>query len=408
MGGMKKKEIKYKNMKIITAREKEVQTIRAANKATAVGKLMLGQIRDWNEFFECDQMDYFNLPRKQLKSGKADVKGRLLKEINLFCSKNFHKFTIKTLSQLYDDIKALRGIEVPLNQFEEKYGSIKSEVLNGNPKHLTVSITLWGLQFKYPEDMLSKDLIVSLELLSNSSVQLKEFETKEHQQLLTQRDEVGNLIRKKEFAQRAIVLSVFNLLESYLNGIAWDFFESIDSSLISNKKKKLLQDASSVSIREKLLKYPEIISGVDFVSDELIDGFLDIIKPFRDSLVHSSPFSAPEKFGGYDKLIKIYELDESIAIFSVFSLTNIVQRIQIHLNKTNTPKWLTDLSNAINSKYKINLSEPKNKIEPSINAHPAHKKEGENLLVTLQPTLSGLSEAKAVKYRHGSASDDRR
>jgi hypothetical protein len=124
--------------------------------------------------------------------------------------------------------------------------------------------------------------------------------------------------------------------------------------------------------------------------------------------VHSSPFSAPEKFGGYDKLIKIYELDESIAIFSVFSLTNIVQRIQIHLNKTNTPKWLTDLSNAINSKYKINLSEPKNKIEPSINAHPAHKKEGENLLVTLQPTLSGLSEAKAVKYRHGSASDDRR
>ncbi len=36
---------------------------------------------------------------------------------------------------------------------------------------------------------------------------------------------------------------------------------------------------------------------------------LDLVKPYRDSIVHASPFDAPTKFGGYKKLEKIYSLE---------------------------------------------------------------------------------------------------
>lgn len=31
--------------------------------------------------------------------------------------------------------------------------------------------------------------------------------------------------------------------------------------------------------------------------------------PFRDSLVHPSPFEAPQRFGGHDKLCAVYRVD---------------------------------------------------------------------------------------------------
>ena len=72
--------------------------------------------------------------------------------------------------------------------------------------------------------------------------------------------------------------------------------------------------------------------------------FLDIIKPFRDSLVHPSPFSAPEKFGGYDKLRKIYDLNQDIATQAVELLIEVIEDIYGQINGTGRkPVWLKEL-----------------------------------------------------------------
>jgi len=272
------------------------------------------------------------------------LRKRLQKEINAFYSRNFAGISDDSILKLYEDIVSARGLEAPLNEFEEKYGKIKREVLKGNPAHLTVSVTLWGLKFLFPEDLLSKDIVSALELMDESRDRLKGYESQQHHSLKNKADEFIPYIRRIEFAQRAIVLACFSLVEAYFNGLAWDYCRSNDLSSFSNRKVKLLTDISTASIRDKLTKYPAIMIGRDEIDIDGVSDFLDIIKPFRDSLVHPSPFSAPEKFGGYQKLKKLYELDYHVSIMAVASTVLVIKNIfQLLEHSNESPKWLNEV-----------------------------------------------------------------
>lgn len=341
----------YKNMTNVSAREKEARIIRRASRAAAVGQLMLGKLSSWHEFLEADAIDLENLPRRYLKSAVFDVKGRLSREIRMFCSKNFLNMDEQKLSLLYEDIKAYRGLELPLKEFEAKFATVRRDILKGNPAHLTIVISLWGLQFMFPEDELAKDLVTALHLIATSQNELNQFIHKNHAELEARRMEVATLIRKKMFAVRSAVLCCFNLMEAYLNGLAWDYVKIHGSASLSNQQRKLLEDTASASIRDKLWKYPQIISGRELwkESDEDFEGFIGILKPYRDSLVHPSPFSAPEKFGGYDKLRLFYRIDHDTAVVTAELLVCIIQRVHKHLfpDVPNFPEWICYLESEI-------------------------------------------------------------
>jgi hypothetical protein len=138
------------------------------------------------------------------------------------------------------------------------------------------------------------------------------------------------------------------LVEAYLNGLAWDFFQSNEASELSNRQKKLLNDSTSTSIRDKLLKYPELIVGKALWSSEDPDvaGFLEIVKPYRDSLVHPSPFSAPEKFGGHDKLRLLYRIETDTANMTVAITARLLERIYRHTdqNAVELPRWMNQIA----------------------------------------------------------------
>jgi len=163
------------------------------------------------------------------------------------------------LSQIFDEIKTSHGLELPLHEFESRFAELREEVLLGNPAHLTLSISLWGMQFKYPEDELAKDVAEAIEIAENAEKQLMDYEKNTHFQHRLNRTEIKTLVRQKLFGSRAALIACFNLIEAYLNGLAWDFLQS--NTTISNRRRKFLDDSASVSIREKLLKYPEIITG---------------------------------------------------------------------------------------------------------------------------------------------------
>ena len=329
-----------------SGRDKEASIIRQANRAAAVGRLMLGEMRHWAEFLEADQIDLTSLPRRQLKSGKADIKRRLSAELEKFCESNFRGMTQQRLSEMYEDIKAFRGMEMPLSEFQRRFAPVHREVLKGNPAHLTVSISLWGLQFRIPEEELAKDIMEAADIGVNAQEQLKRFESRTQVELLGDRNTIGSLFRQKMFAARSGVIACFNLMEAYLNGIAWDFLRTADTTLLSNRSKKLLEDSASASIREKLQKYPEIIAGTSPWSADDADlvQFLEVVKPFRDSLVHPSPFFAPEKFGGYDKLRLLYRIDTETADLAISITAKLVVRIHKHIKRNAAmPPWLKEL-----------------------------------------------------------------
>lgn len=333
-------------MNISSGRDREASTIRQANRAASVGRLMLGEIRHWDEFLGADQVELTTLPRRQLKSGKADVKRRLSTELEKFCQTNFIGMTQKRLSEMYEVIKAFRGMEMTLLEFESRFAPVRKEVLRGNPAHLTVSVSLWGLQFRIPEEELAKDIMEAVDFAAVAQEQLMQFESSPHAELRRNRSKIGLLLRQKVFAARSGVIACFNLMEAYLNGIAWDYFRTANTDGLSNRSKKLLDDSASASIREKLQKYPEIIAGTSpwNTADTDLSQFLDVVKPFRDSLVHPSPFAAPEKFGGYDKLRLLYRTDKQTADLAAYTTANLVLRIQKHIKpELALPPWMEEL-----------------------------------------------------------------
>jgi hypothetical protein len=255
------------------------------------------------------------------------------------------------LSLLYEEIKAYRGLELPLPEFEERFASIRREVLKGNPAHLTIVISLWGLKFKFPEDELARDLTAALALALEVHNKANEYRTKSHIQLKTKRAEIGSLTREETFAVRSAVLFSFNLLEAYLNGLAWDYVQTHGTASLSNRRKKLLEDTSTISLQDKLRKYPRALTETELWEepDEDFDGFISILKPYRDSLVHPSPFSAPERFGGYDKLRLFYRVDYDTAVVTADLLIRIIRRIHKHVyqDASALPEWISQLESKV-------------------------------------------------------------
>lgn len=339
-------------MSKLSGREREAKLIRQANRAAAVGQLMLGELQTWQQFLEADRVDLVSLPRRNLKAGRGDVKRRVSPEIKKFCSANFQNMDERKLSLLYEAIKAYRGLEMPLSEFEGKFSAVRRAVLRGSPTHATVHISLWGLQFRFPEDDLAKDLVTALRFISETHTGLKEYRAKPHFELEKGQLEIASLMRKRMFAVRSILLCCFNLMEAYLNGLAWDYVQTHGTSSISNRQRKLLEDTASVSIRDKLNKYPELITGRKLwkePDDEELSGFVDTLKPYRDSLVHPSPFSAPDRFGGYDKLRLFYRVDNDTAVATAELLVRIIQRIHRHIYQDDgtIPAWVRDLESEV-------------------------------------------------------------
>lgn len=329
-------------------RQAEIKRIRRANRAAAVGSLMLGEMSNWVDFLKADTIDLDALPRRFLKSGALDIKRNLSKEIKQFCQKNFDNMTEAKLESLYNDIKALRGIEIPLKAFEEKYAKFRKKVLKEVPRHSTIVISLWGLKFKFPEDFLAKDILQSLTSALETNSVLEKYKDLPHITARDKLEDITPVIRKWEHASRSCLLGCFNLVEAYLNAIAWDFAQDVEAfTLLSKRDQARLTDIGNINLREKILKYPRIVTGRVLWddSDETVKNFLTIFKPFRDSLVHPSPFSAPEKFGGYDKLRKFYGVDIGIAMWTTKITCELITRIHQHLNgeKAKSPEWLSDV-----------------------------------------------------------------
>ncbi len=193
-----------------------------------------------------------------------------------------------------------------------------------------------------------------MEFIVQSQTELKKYSRNTHQALEKDSAQISLLIRQNKFATRSVILFCFSLMEAYLNGLAWDYMQSVDVSTLSNTTKKLLEDAPNpVSLRKKLEKYPQKITGSDIwlvqTNKETLNAFLNIVKPFRDSLVHPSPFSAPEKLGGHDKLRLLYRIDYDTGLLTANLLVSLLELLHFHVYSESKqfPEWFTQLKQEV-------------------------------------------------------------
>jgi hypothetical protein len=226
--------------------------------------------------------------------------------------------------------------------------------LAGHPLHSTVRISLWGLQFEFPEHHLTDDVLESLEMTVSAEDRLNDFQSRTPYYLLHHRSEIASLVRKRNFGAPGTVLACFNLTEAYFNSLAWEFLQKPGAvSSLSDSNRKLMEDTTRVPLSQKVLKYPEIIMGKPMFNRdaEPFRSFFDIVKPFRDSLVHASPFSAPQKFGGYDKLRNLYRIATDTAVLATVRTCDLICQMHntLHAGQEPHPFWLSPLVDKINA-----------------------------------------------------------
>jgi hypothetical protein len=309
---------------------------------------MDGAVHTWDEFLRPETDELERLPRRSLKAGRDDVRKRLEKDIQSFCENNFVHMTEEKLVNLYEEVKILRGLEMPLEEFEQKFSKFKPSAIAGNPPHSTVHISLWGLGFEFPEKYLADDIEASLLNAQKYKTALSKYEKLEHYENINSKGEIALCVKHLKYNSRAALFSCFNLVEAYFNSIAWEFAsQNGASSSLSKKQADLLRDGSGTSLRDKIIKYPKIITGNQIFTCNLdpAKSFLEIVKPYRDSLVHPSPFSAPERFGGYDKLRLMYRIDLDTAIMAAHQSVTIITETHRVINSHQElyPNWLKSL-----------------------------------------------------------------
>jgi len=301
-----------------SGREREASEIVRYKRAAVVGRLLLGELDGPMEPIFVEQ--YLDKPRRDLKAEREAVRERLRGEIAKFCRNNFEDIKPEDLAKLYEPLFERGSVwYLPLTDFLRDFGRFKAGVLKGAPLHATIHISPWGLQTDFPEHHLMRDLAVSFnEVVEIEEHRLTSYRTRTWRDRKEQktRIEIADLIRRSEANQRACVLSCFNLIEAYINGLAWDYVQTHDISGLSKDNRNVLTESERpVNIIDKLVKRPRLITEQDagplHQTRDPLKSFIEVIKPYRDSIVHASPFAALEKFGGYDKLSKIYELNLS-------------------------------------------------------------------------------------------------
>jgi hypothetical protein len=333
-------------MLINWGRDHEVEAIVTHDRAVEVGNLLLGRLD--RPMRRISPEKYRSLPRKQLRSGRESLRAGLTKELEGFCERNFGSRDIRRLAGLYEPLfKHGSQLKMSYREFVELVGEPREHVLRGAPPHCTICLSPRGLQTEYPEMHLIRDLAYAF----NSAVALEDEIDQERKKVLSwsqvKRAEVqrhrAQLVNQAAFHRRVRLLSCFNLLEAYINGVAWDFVDSHQFSSLSKKEKEMLEGGASII--NSLVRVPEIVGGKSprpLSHDAYpLQTFTEVVKPLRDSIVHASPFSAPAKFGGYDKLAKVYELTLATTRECVDLAVDIIGRIHAFIGADGVvPRWM--------------------------------------------------------------------
>jgi len=328
-----------------SGREREVNEIVTLLRAAEVGRLMLGELNRQMQWFYYDQ--YLDRPRREIRAQREALRRGLRGEIAKFCERNFRGVKPVDLARLYEPLYARGSIwRLSLTEFAVQLGQARKGVLRGAPLHSTIVLSPWGLQTEYPEMHLVKDLAVAFNSLVATEDELgKYWKIPWHKAKgENTRSHLAVLQRRAFFHRRMCVLSCFNLAEAYINGLAWEYVQTNDISTLSRTKQKILTEGQA-SILDKLIKIPQIVagrsSGLLEKDKEPLVTFRDTIKPFRDSIVHASPFAAPERFGGYEKLSKVYELNFDTVQQTVEMTLKIIGMIHRFVGgEEHSPQWV--------------------------------------------------------------------
>lgn len=184
---------------------------------------------------------------------------------------------------------------------------------------------------RHPEYHLARDLALLYNLFLDSETIADEFFEK-------------GVVHSTEHSQslgRSVILTCFNLLESFLSGIAAEYL--IENPNAPTQIKNKLEE--NLTLRKRLILFPELITGKHRLIDDAkppFNALLGECKRRRDSFVHCEPGSKPTKWG-YVKEENFHDVDKKAVLKTVKLTTEAICFIWKHIHAAEKPSWLPTL-----------------------------------------------------------------
>jgi len=287
-------------------------------KALVASRLLLGDFDDWKTFEQERETAGKILNRRAARSVSSQI-GRNYRELSAemrqFIDKNFARCNYDDLARLCDAVRPGIGLYLRLDDFEASLFALAEPVKRRFPFYAHVSISIYGLQFEFPEHHFINDMDAAFEDLKETRQRIDALGLTDAN-VKRQRDAIVPLISREKFISRSMVSASFSLVEAFLSGL---FFTALstnflgilhcDDGLLSYAKSK-----ESAALKDRINRI------VKFASSGKMDGgtdpfrsFIEIGKRYRDAIHHTTPFGRKDIEAG-ERLLALYEVKSDVAI----------------------------------------------------------------------------------------------
>jgi len=134
-------------------------------KALVASRLMMGDLPNWAAFEQERNTAGMIANRRTARSVSSQI-GRGYRELSTetknFIEGNFLRCDYDQLARLCDEVEVGNGLSLRLDEFEQRYFRLAESVKRRVPGYAHVHISMYGLQFEFPEHHFLRDMETEL------------------------------------------------------------------------------------------------------------------------------------------------------------------------------------------------------------------------------------------------------
>lgn len=300
-------------------------------KALVAARLLMGDFEDWGHFQQEREAASQIVNRRAARSVSSQIGrsyGDLSKETQRFIFDNFLRCDYGDLAKLCDAVQIRHGIYQRLDEFETTFFPLAEKIKRRFPFHAHVSISLYGLQFEFPEHHFMRDMERGLNDLWEVQSQLNEIRTRGRVSK-DDRGKVRELVGREKFLSRSTISASFSLVEAFLSGL---FFTAIQTKNIGQLEcdeafLAYARGKESAPLRNRLDRILQFVSGNELNGNNSpFASFINLGKRYRDAIHHTTPFQRKDVRSG-GRLLVLYEIRGEVAVKCALSSLSTVLEI---------------------------------------------------------------------------------
>jgi hypothetical protein len=238
------------------------------------------------------------------------------------------------------------------HEFEAQCGPLRARDSIEVPPYAEILVQGWhGVAYRHPEYMLARDLAFLISLF------------RESEQLLAGVDWRRPPVWAKygsENAQalaRTVIQTCFNLVESFVSGLARAYIMTADH-LDEHTKARLLENRSA--LKNRIASVPTIITGGDCgLRDDKppLSILFGPAKQRRDAFVHCEPGPEPSS-RGYVKEAAFHDVAPQVVEEAVSATSDIIKILWKAVHNADGPRWLPDFTKGPTELRALRLAKP--------------------------------------------------